>query len=351
MKQNPVRFGIVGLGVGSAHADGIRRSQGGVLAALCDVDEKRLRQRARDWNVDNLFTDYKALAKSDTLDAICVCVPNYLHVPVLLAAMAGGKHVICEKPLTTNVRDAARAAQAAKGAARRGQICMMGFSTRFGPEAQTLKPVVDSGELGAIYFARASYMRRRGAPRTRSWFTDKALAGGGPLIDVGVHILETCWWLMGCPKPVAASGGNWRKLGHLACPDWQPGKPRPKFDVEDLACGLLRFANGAVIFLEASWAGHFPGYHNVHLYGDKAGAQLSPPKVFKPAYGKDVDVSIPVTQRAGGHEFEIQHLIDCMRAGRQSEAPIAHGFIVQKMLNAIYDSAEKGREVLIRDGK
>ncbi len=346
MRRKQVRFGIIGLGIGGAHADGIRADGRGAIAALCDVDEKRLAQRARDWDASEVFTDYRKLCRSDLVDAVCVCTPNALHAPMAVEALRRGKHVLVEKPLSVNAQEGAKIVRAARNARR--QVAMMAFSTRFGPEAQAMKAVVDSGRLGRVYYAKAAYTRRKGIPGFGGWFTTKAMSGGGPLIDIGVHVLETTWWLMGGHPPASVSGSTYSVFGKRGMGSWGTPVRGGTFDVEDLACGVIKLADGSTIFLECSWAQHTEPEHNVQLFGTEGGLRMSPRTIFTDMFGGEVNIEYPVTQKAGGHAREISHFIDCIIKGVPCEAPIEHGLHVQRMLDGIYESANTGREVRFR---
>ncbi len=342
--KGKLRIGIIGLGIGKLHARGVQAYERGVLEAFCDIDEKRLAEVAAEFGVSKTYTDYRDLCRDEDVDAVSVCVPNALHVPIAVYALRQGKHVLVEKPLSVNAASARRLVRAAEQSDR---VVMMAFSTRFSTIPQALKPIIERGELGEIYFAKAMFLRRKGIPGYGSWFTQKELAGGGPLIDLGVHILETTWWLMGCPKPVSAVGATYAKFGprEEGLGTWGTHIKGGKFDVEDHASGYIKFANGASLFLEASWAQHVePTERRVELYGTEGGASFDPLTIYKDLYGQPVSIPLPV-KKVPGHANEIRQFIDCCLDGTENPAPLEHGLIVQQMLDAIYKSSETGREV------
>jgi predicted dehydrogenase len=248
--DRPVRIGVIGVGIGYIHIQSMSKIPPDQLeiAALCDVNEQRVRTVANEFGVKKVFTDHKEMLKQDEIDAVLVCTPNILHAPMTLDAFAAGKHVMCEKPMALNAAEAEQMVQAGKKA---GKMLMMAFNNRFRSDSQLLKKFIENGELGDIYYAKTGWIRRKGIPGLGGWFTTKARAGGGPLIDIGVHVLDLTLWLMGNPRPVSVMGSAYAKFGPQAAKE-QGGT----YDVEDLAVGLIKLDNGATLFLEASWESH-----------------------------------------------------------------------------------------------
>jgi hypothetical protein len=198
---------VIGLGVGLAHARGYQANPEAELAAICDIDPVRLRERGELLGIplEMQFTDYQEMLKMPELDVVSVALPNYLHAPVTVAAFQAGKHVLSEKPIATCKQEAQRMVDAAK---EYGKTLMVCFNYRFREDARWLLGMRDAGRLGSVYFARSGWMRNNGIPGFGGWFTDKAMSGGGPLIDLGVHILDLTLWLMGYPQPVSVSGAT-----------------------------------------------------------------------------------------------------------------------------------------------
>jgi len=228
----------------------------------------------------------------------------------------------------------------------------MAFSSRFTGPAQLLRKAVDEGQLGRIYYARASYLRRRGIPGYGTWFTTKEMAGGGALIDLGVHVLDIAWWLMDCPKPLSALGATYAEFGPRGkgIGGRRKAIPDGPFDVEDFACGLIRFQTGETIFVEASWASHVGSSGaNVQVCGTLGGADLAPCVIHTDLYGEaPVDIR-PEVPQIYGHEGELQHFIDCIQGRAVPTATLAHGVAVQRMLDGIYESARTGHEVVLAE--
>ncbi|MBW3624534.1 MAG: Gfo/Idh/MocA family oxidoreductase [Armatimonadetes bacterium] len=334
-----VKVAVIGVGIGHAHLNGYSKCKDAEIAAVCDVDEARAHKVASEFGVKEIYTDYHELLRRDDIQGISVCLPNFLHAPIAIDCFNAKKAVLCEKPLATTVAEGERMVQAAK---ENGCLFMMGFNNRFRGDTQVLKKFIEAGELGDIYYAKTGWLRRAGIPGMGGWFTTKEKSGGGPLIDLGVHVLDMTLYLMGNPKPVSAMGSAYAKFG--------PGRAEAMgkvYDVEDLASGFVKFDNGATVFVEASWES-FTERERIYseLFGTKGGATLDPFRIFKREQGVLVDLT-PEYPRVSGHERETWHFVECIREKKTPLATGEHGLDILKILDAIYRSAETGDEVKI----
>jgi predicted dehydrogenase len=340
-----VRVGVIGAGaIGPAHLKGYLETPGAELVAVCDLHTGRAKQAAGKFGVPRVFADYRKMLAADVVDAVSVCTPNNTHLPITLAALRAGKHVLCEKPIAVNGLQARRMVEAAKKAKR---ILMTAQSMRYGGSSQVLKQLAGSGRFGRLYYGKGMLLRRTGIPK--GWFQDVKQSGGGPLIDIGVHVLDLLWWLMGTPKPVSAYGVTFDLLGTTGQGkgDWGVNYSPGKFSVEDLAAGLIRFESGQAISLDASWAAHTDDNYLVRLFGTKGGAQLTPEFVLYEMAGDtklDAKVQAPAIS---GHVAEVQHFVDCIRRGREPISPGSQSVVVMDMLMAVYKSARTGRAVAL----
>jgi predicted dehydrogenase len=347
---------VIGLGMGRGHLRGYVGYERSDAVAICDADPKRLRRVADEFDMpeDRCYRDYRKLladAKRHKLEAVSVALPNALHAPVTLDAFRAGLHVLCEKPMATSARDA-RAMLAASRKARRK--LMINFSFRFTPQSRALKRLADSGAIGEIYFGRTVWHRRRGLPGFGGWFGQKALSGGGPIIDLGVHRLDLAMWLMGNPRPTRVSAGVYSVLGPRLA-----RKQRKKFDVEDLGCALIRFDSGATLVLEASWAGFSEKKEDMvtQLLGTKGG-------IIQRNVGEGYDFEARVYREQDGATWEArlqqptdrvpsayEEFVDAVLDDREPLATGRQGLDVQLILDAIYKSAAAGREVVIHGAR
>jgi len=330
---------VIGAGwPGREHVKGYLELDHVNVSVLCDKDLKLATTWAEEFRIPEVATDYKKLLKRPDIDAISVCLPNFLHAPVTIDCLRAGKHVLCEKPPALCAAEAKRMAAAAKKARR---TLMYAMVLRYSTEATTIRQFVDDGTLGQIYFGHAAYTRRNNIPvGAAGWFVDKKRSGGGALIDIGVHALDRCWYLMGCPKPVAVTGAAYSKFAHTL--------PKGvKFNVDDSAFAMVRFAGGATLLLEATWALHLPGGQITRVAGTAGGATWEPLTVYTNQGGTDVDI---VPQVATWNPFHRQtaHFADCCRKKAKCISGAEQGVQLMQMLDAVYKSSSTGREVRIR---
>jgi predicted dehydrogenase len=192
-------------------------------------------------------TDYHELLNMPEIDAVIVALPNYLHAPVAIDALDAGKHVLVEKPMAIDA-EAAQAMLSARDQA--GRILMVGQNNRFRPEAVTMEKMISSGRCGEVYNGEASWWRRHCGQR--GWFADKQRSGGDALVDIGVHALYLCWWLMRSPQPEYALGMSYERSGGVVrtLPTAYADTP---FTVDDLGVGLIKLTDGRTLYLGASW--------------------------------------------------------------------------------------------------
>jgi len=338
-----IKVGIIGAGgiAGGKHLPGHRGVEGVEVIAVCDIIEERAKSFAERHDIPHYFTDYRDVAAMDELDAVSVCTPNNFHASPTIAALEAGKHVICEKPLAGNAKDGQTMVDAAK---KSGKVLQIGLQSRFGAGNRTLRKLVEDGVFGDIYYGRAEAFRRRGVPAAPTFITKK-ISGGGPLIDIGVHILDVFLWILGNPKPVKVFGSIATKFGHRDDVPNPWGKWDPKiFDVEDFAMGVIKFENGLTVTLETAWASHIQGIGPTFFIGDKAGATLEP-RIFTDKDGKMIDYTPDILT---GLPSEFQSFHNAIRQGLPSPVPAEQVLQIQKIFDAIYKSAKTGYSVSIK---
>lgn len=353
----PIKAAVIGLGVGMAHAKGYQANPDAELIAVCDINPERLHERGDLLGIprEMQFIDYHDLLKLPELDVVSVALPNYLHAPAAIDAFRAGKHVLSEKPLAISAQAAAAMVNEANACGRTLMVC---FNYRFRDDARWLMAMRDAGRMGDIYYARAGWLRNIGIPGFGGWFTTRSQSGGGPLIDLGVHILDLTLWLMGYPRPTAVSGQTFAKFGPRGQKAWgvkTPGQP-DNFDVEDLAAGFVRFENGAALQIETSWAAHTkPGRDDyfLNLYGTEGGAELyvanytdrDTLSFYTEECGQPVLIKPAIVNRAAAHELAVAHFVDSVKHGRPPEATGAQGTALMRIIEALYESAATGKEV------
>lgn len=322
------------------------------IVALSDISDTALDTRLDSFPDADTFTDYKAMLREVELDAVSVCTPNIQHAAPTIAALQAGCHVLCEKPLAMTTAEARRMVKAATDNRRK---LVTGFQYRFDPRTSYLRQAFDEGAFGDMLYTRVQALRRRGIP---NWgvFGQKALQGGGPLIDIGVHVLEMAHYTMGSPQPVSASADMFTYLGNRPSevesmwPKWD----HRTYDVEDLAVGRIRFDNGAVMHIESSFAAHIDAgsVMNFQLMGTRGGASWHPTTIFTDENGHMVDKKpawLADTSFNSVFKRKIDGFVAHTLYGESTIASGRDGLTVQAMLNALYASAERGgKEVAIR---
>jgi predicted dehydrogenase len=285
------------------------------------------------------------LAK-ESLDAVSVCTPNGLHATNSIDALNAGCHVLCEKPMAMNAKEGQQMIDAAK---KNNKELIVAFQFRFEPKSRLIRRQVDEGRFGKIMYARAQALRRRGIP---NWgvFGRKELQGGGPMIDIGVHILEATHYMMGAPRPISATGNTWTFMGNQASdvqsmwPNWD----YKTYSVEDFAVGMIRFDTGAMLTIEASFVAHIEkDIFNTNLFGEKAGANWEANQVYRDDAGYMFNTTAAYVGTWDHFGYKIKHFVEVCQGLRPNECPAEHGLMVQKMLDGVYAAAASGREVAI----
>ena len=336
---------IGGGGISRHHMKYLAQMDDVELVAVADVSEDALEQCSREFGFSHCFTDYRDLLKIKGIKAVTVGTPNAVHHQPTIDALKAGKDVMVEKPMAMTPEEASEMVRTAR---KHKRLLVIGFQHRFSAAAQMLKRSIGQGIFGDIMYARCLALRRRGIP---NWgvFGRKDLQGGGALIDIGVHMIETAHYLMGSPQPISASGSTYTYMGtkpsETVCPwpDWD----YKTYTVEDLAVGMVRFDNGATLSIEASFAAHIgQGEWTFSLMGEKGGGQFSPPMIFKDEAGTMVNLT-PDLPKYDEFERKMRHFVECVQTREPSDAPGEHGLLVQQILNGIYRSAEAGREIAI----
>lgn len=344
----PFKVGFIGAGaIARTHADALLKNANVEICCAADVSDETLKIFKEKYKVDGLYKDFKQmLSKEKDLDAVDICTPNGLHAPNTIAALEAGKHVLVEKPMAMNVQEAQAMLDASK---RAGKQLIIGFQFRFDSRTKVIRDQIDRGSFGKILYVRAQWLRRRGIP---NWgvFGRKDLQGGGPMIDIGVHVLETAHYIMGAPRPVSATGNTWTYFGNkesdIACqwPKWD----HKNYTVEDLAVGMIRFDTGTMLTVETSFVSHIEkDIWNIQVFGEKGGAAWETSQIFADHGGYMMNMTPSFVPKIDVWEYKMKHFVEVCRDGRNNEAPGEHGLMVQKMLDGVYASAASGKEVVI----
>jgi predicted dehydrogenase len=342
-----LRVGVIGLGMGRHHVAGYQTHPNAEVVAIADLNETLLNEMGDQYQVGQRYTKAEEMLEEEKLDVVSVATPNKFHKDLAIAALNSGAHVLCEKPMAMSASEGREMLEVSR---KTGKRLMINFSYRFTEQSMALKAQVDSGLLGDIYFARTIWHRRRGMPGLGGWFGIKALSGGGPLIDLGVHRLDLALWLMGYPKPTWVMGNTYDHLAQEIA-----GKQGKAFDVEDLAAGFIKFENGASLVVEASWAANIAEREQMEtrLYGTKGGLIQ---KNVEETYKFEAEIYL---EREGAH-FDMKlhaplqpvnsamyHFVDCILKNQPNLATGDEGLRVMEILDALYTSAASGKPIQI----
>ena len=356
-----VRIGIIGCGgiANGKHMPSLAKLPDVEMVAFCDVIEEKAVLAAKQYGSKDAKVyagkedSYKELLEDKTIDVVHVLTHNTLHSPMTCDALEAGKHVMCEKPMAVSAAEAQKMVDAAR---KTGKKLTIGYQGRHRPDSQFLKAEADAGNLGEIYYAKATALRRRAVP-TWGVFLDAEKQGGGPLIDIGTHALDLTLWTMDNYKPKFCVGTTYHKLNQ----DRNAGNPwgdwdLDKFTVEDSAFGFIVMENGATIYLEASWALNILDSREAvtTVCGTKAGADMPDQGIVRINGVKhDKQYVLTPALSAEGVAFyegnkddpadrEARLWIDAVVNDKTPVVLPEQAFVVTQILEGIYKSAKSG---------
>ena len=341
----PLRVGIVGCGFqGRLHAEILSSLQGVQVAAVCDRDAARAAEVASEFGVAGVHGDYRALLDAGGYDLVTVCTMPDTHRQITLDALECGANVLCEKPFAL---DASQALDMVSAAERAGLMLSVGFNMRFMDGALALRRFVDEGLLGTPICGRG-WMLAGDVPWWGKHYI-KAISGGGALAATAVHVLDLATWLAGSPRPVTATASSARVFPRKRGKGAPGPEAREAFDVEDMLFGHVRFEGGFWLTLEGSWVWDEPGWnYSLDLVGDAGQARMDPLRLAAERDGAPVDVT---GAASGGMDFppsvarELADVVAAIREGREPLVRAREALVVQAITDALYRSADLGREV------
>lgn len=333
MPRKTLRIGLVGVG-GTAqvnHIPALRRIENVELVWLVDRDREKAERVAQKFGVPKASGRLDDLLDDESVDAVDICTPNFLHAPMAVAALEAGKHVLCERPLARNATEAHQMVKAAKKADR---VLMCGVQHRFRADAQLLRRFVAKGELGPVFYSKSGWLRQRTEWDSDEWRRQRKESGGGVVLDLGFQMLDLSLWVLGQPKVVSVTASVHRLR---------------KGEVEDSATAFLRFDNGGTLTLELTWGLLMEkDFAYLNLFGASGAALLNPFRIHKGMHGALVNVTPAMdttrNQYKQSMEAQMAHFAEALRKGAKPEGG-EEILQVMELMDAIYRSAEQGKEV------
>ncbi|MFQ6102843.1 MAG: Gfo/Idh/MocA family protein [Candidatus Glassbacteria bacterium] len=334
----PIRIGLVGVGAIAqvAHLPAYDKIQGIEVTALCDRDEEKTSVVAGRYGIRKVYTRYEDLLGDPEIDAVDVCIPNYLHYDVVTQAVERGKDVICEKPLSLNSNEAKRIVNLVE---KHNRKLLVAFNNRFRLDTSIIKARIEQGELGKIMYLKTGWLKKKFSLFRQPWAFSRMEAGGGAFIDMGIHLIDVCLWLLGYPevKRVSAFLHNGREEG----------------SVEDGGIALIVTEGDVSIFVEVFWGLHLKeGFHYLNVYGENGSAQLDPFCIYGGANGEIVDKTPKITKSRENifiesYRHEIEYFVEVL-GGRADPPRLEEQIILHEAIDAIYRSARDGTEIALR---
>lgn len=344
-----LRCGVIGTGAfGLEHLNSLQQCPRATAVAIAESNVARAKEASERYKIPRSYTDYHELLEQADIDAVTIALPSYLHAPVAIEALKARKHVLVEKPMALNAREASKMIDTA---AKMRRTLMVAQNFRFNRHTQMARLVIQRGDLGELYHARGFWLRRHAIPRIGSWFTQKKLSGGGVICDLGTHVIDTCLHLLNDFEVTTVLGTTHAKFGGRGLGEFNWGKseidPAKPFDVEDHGSALLKLKSGRTVSLEVSWAAHQPAdgrEHGLDLLGTLGGLSLYPARLHRNGPNGYETIQL-ANLKTPQPEDRIHHFVNCVLEGKKPLVSVEESLKVQQVIDAIYASATTGKEV------
>ncbi|WP_099352586.1 Gfo/Idh/MocA family protein [Fredinandcohnia onubensis] len=337
---------VIGTGsISDMHLQSYANNSDAILYGVYDYSTERAEKKAKQYGIERVYCSLEDVFQDPEVDAVSICTWNNTHADISIGALKGGKHVLVEKPLSMNVEEAIKVEEAVR---ETNKILQVGFVRRFATNTKVLKSFIDNGKLGEIYYAKASCLRRLGNPG--GWFADIERSGGGPLIDLGVHIIDICWYLMGRPKVKSITGHTYHQLGNRGNVENLSFYKAADYDkekntVEDMANALITFENGASLIVDVAFTLHAKKDEiQVKLFGTNGGAELEPELMLiseenNTIINIDPQVDHKTFDFNNAFQSEIDAFVTSCLTGEKPVAPVEDGVEIMKILHGIYEAS------------
>ena len=354
--MSKLKVAVIGCGniANSAHIPAYMKNPDVEIKWFCDIIPERADAAVEKYGCGKAVYDYHEILNDPEIEAVSVCTPNAAHAPISIDFLKAGKNVLCEKPAARTYEEAKTMLDAQH---EPGKILNIGVVNRFNTGVNQIKKLIDQGELGEVYHVYVSFRSHRSIPGLGGAFTTKAIAGGGVLIDWGVHFLDIVMYCCGDPKPLTVSAETFSKLGcdmpNYAYVGMWAGPPdyNGTYDVEEGVAGIVR-TEGPVITVNGAWAQNI-GENEMYIdfIGDKGGIRLQYGADFTLYSTKNGMLTTTTTAYPASNHFEneINAFVDCVRSGEKLPSHNDTNILTSRLMQALYDSAESHREIVLAD--
>jgi predicted dehydrogenase len=332
--MDKARIGIVGLGAiaQTIHLPILTKFSDAHIVAVCDLDSAKAQFVARKYNIPRFYSDLdEMLHTEEDIVGIDICTSTNAHRDAALSALEAQKHILVEKPLARDEREANAIVAAAKKSNRHVTV---GMNNRFRPDAMILKSFIDGGELGKIYYAKTGWFKKLSV--ANPWFTRKEQSGGGVVLDLGIAMFDLAFWMMGYPEVQEVSAAN-----HF----------HNTKGVEDSSVVFLRMKNGSTLTIESSWSFESTeDFFYCDCYGSEGSGSLNPFRIMKRMHGNLVNVApvsneTPQSLYRKSYENELKHWVGSLRNVHPVISTGEEAVHRMRIVDAIYKSAKQGKSV------
>jgi predicted dehydrogenase len=354
LRLKKLNIAVIGCGTiaNNSHIPAYMANPFAEIKAFCDIVLEKAEKAVNDNECGRAIEDYREILRDPEIDAVSICTPNHMHATITIECLRAGKHVLCEKPAA---RTYAEALEMQKVQHETGKVLNIGVVNRYNTSVNIIKKMIENGELGELYHIYASFRAHRSIPGLGGAFTTKSIAGGGALIDWGVHFLDIVMYCSGDPQPKTVSGQTYSKLGkdmdNYSYVKMWAGPPNYSgtYDVEDFVTAMIR-TEGPTVSLNGAWAQNI-GVEEMFIdfLGDKGGIRLKYGSDFT-LYSAQSGALLETTPKfnMGDHfQNEIDSFIQCIQTGEKQPSHIDTAIITAQIIQAIYDSSDTRKEITL----
>ncbi|MFT4143846.1 MAG: Gfo/Idh/MocA family oxidoreductase [Mobilitalea sp.] len=315
------------------------------VVAICDTNLESAKNLATQFGIPHYYNNHRVMLAEIKPDITGVCVPNKFHAAITVDALEAGSHVLCEKPPAISFEEAKQMERAAE---KNNRLLSYGFHLRHDSRVSFLKEKIKQGDFGEMYAAKVSWLRRRGIPGWGS-FTNKAVQGGGPLIDIGVHVLDIALYLLDYPQISYVCADFYNKIGTKGGTGLFGAWDGNTYSVEDSLFGYIHFQNGGSLRVETSFALHMKekDIRSVQLFGDKLGAEVFPLEIYGVDGSRLTNQEYPFMAEEDLHKKELEHFVRACQGRETLLVKAKEGTYLQKVIEALYESADKKQPVIV----